>query len=67
MGTIDFYGTIHIKRHQTSKEKIMNANALAHCKQALTISVNDETEQSESECKIIAIANAIAKWERSLK
>ena len=29
MGTIDFYGTIHIKRCQTSKEKA-NANADTH-------------------------------------
>ena len=30
-GIIDFYGTIHIELQQTSKEKISNANAIAHC------------------------------------
>ena len=30
MGTIDFYGTIHIKRRQTSKGKVANTNAIAH-------------------------------------
>ena len=34
MGTLDFYGAIHIKRRQTSKGKI--ANATAQCKWALT-------------------------------
>ena len=31
MGTIDFSGIIHIKRRQTSKKRIANANAVAHC------------------------------------
>ena len=31
LGTTDLYGTIHIKQHQKSKEKITNANAVSHC------------------------------------
>ena len=42
MGTFVFYGTIHIKRRQTSKETITkaNANAIAHPEWALIGVVN---------------------------
>ena len=44
MGTIDFYGAIHIMQHQTSNEKNANANAVAHCEWAL----NQLTKVSKS-------------------
>ena len=37
MGTIDFYGAIHIKRRQTSKEKVLTSNAIAHCELAIKV------------------------------
>ena len=36
MGTIDFYGSIHIKWGQTSKKTLVDANADAQCEWALT-------------------------------
>ena len=41
MGTIDFYGTFHIKQHKTPKEKIAKTNATTQCEWALSVLSNN--------------------------
>ena len=63
MGTNDFYGTIHIKQRQTSKEKIIdaNVNVITYCEWAI------KTHLKFSDCDIAgAIGIAVAQCGETL-
>ena len=49
MGTIDFYGTIHIKWCLTSKEKMANEDAIAYCEWALQMNTEHGTSLADPE------------------
>ena len=55
MGIIDFYATTHIKQCQTLKEKIANANAIAHCEQAFMACFHCTTVN-------IKVIHIVQKW-----